>query len=156
MKWPADRIAQASPKSFGMYEKAMVLMAEGKDVIHLEVGRPSFDTPKHIKEAAKKSLDDGNVHYGEFPGDLKLREAICNKLATYNNLQPGPDEVLVTNGLTHAAYAVFTVALDEGDEVILLDPYYPQHINKLELAGGKLVTVPLDKSNGYSIDGDAI
>lgn len=156
MKWPADRIAQASPKSFGMYEKAMVLMAEGKDVIHLEVGRPSFDTPKHIKEAAKRSLDDGNVHYGEFPGDLKLREAICNKLATYNKLQPGPDEVLVTNGLTHAAYAVFTAALDQGDEVILLEPYYPQHINKIELAGGKIVTVPLDKSNGYAIDGDAI
>ncbi len=156
MKWPADRIAQASPKSFGMYEEAIVLMAEGKDVIHLEVGRPNFDTPKHIKEAAKKSLDDGNVHYGEFRGDFKLREAICNKLATCNKLKPDADEVLVTNGLTHAAYAVFMAAVDPGDEVILLEPYYPQHINKIELAGGKIVTAPLDKSNGFAIDGDAI
>ena len=156
MKWPAKRISQSSPKSFGMYEEAVKLMAQGQDVIHLEVGRPSFDTPQHIKDAAKKSLDDGNVHYGEFPGDLRLREAICNKLESYNKLTPGPDEVLVTNGLTHAAYAVFTAAVDEGDEVILLEPYYPQHINKIELAGGKIVTVPLDKSNGYTIDGEAI
>jgi len=156
MKWPAKRISQSSPKSFGMYEEAAKLMAQGQDVIHLEVGRPSFDTPQHIKDAAKKSLDDGNVHYGEFPGDLRLREAICNKLESYNKLTPGPDEVLVTNGLTHAAYAVFTAAVDEGDEVILLEPYYPQHINKIELAGGKIVTVPLDKSNGYTIDGEAI
>ena len=139
-----------------MYEEAAKLMAQGQDVIHLEVGRPNFDTPKHIKDAAKKSLDDGNVHYGEFPGDFKLREAICNKLKSYNNLTASPDEVLVTNGLTHAAYAVFTAAVDEGDEVILLEPYYPQHINKIELAGGKIVTAPLDKSNGYTIDGDAI
>ncbi|MCZ6774595.1 MAG: pyridoxal phosphate-dependent aminotransferase, partial [Proteobacteria bacterium] len=73
MKWPANRITQSSPKSFGMYEKAMVLMAEGIDVIHLEVGRPNFDTPLHIKEAAKKALDDGIVHYGEFAGEQYLR-----------------------------------------------------------------------------------
>jgi len=156
MKWPADRITQSSPKSFGMYEKAMVLMAEGKDVIHLEVGRPNFDTPLHIKEAAKKALDDGIVHYGEFAGELKLREAIAGKLKSYNNLDVSPDEVLVTNGLTHAAYAVFMAALDEGDEVILLEPYYPQHINKIELAGGKVVTAPLDSKNNFSIDKAAI
>ena len=156
MKWPAKRVSQSSPKSFGMYEEAVKLMAQGQDVIHLEVGRPNFDTPKHIKEATKKSLDEGNVHYGEFPGAYKLREAICNKLGPYNKLTVKPDEVLVTNGLTHAAYAVFTAAVDEGDEVILLEPYYPQHINKIELAGGKVVTAPLDRSNGYTIDGDAI
>ena len=139
-----------------MYEEAAKLMAQGQDVIHLEVGRPNFDTPQHIKDAAKKSLDAGNVHYGEFPGAFKLREAICNKLKSYNNLTPSPDEVLVTNGLTHAAYAVFTAAVDEGDEVILLEPYYPQHINKIELAGGKIVMAPLDKSNGFTIDRDTI
>jgi len=139
-----------------MYEEAMKLMARGQDVIHLEVGRPSFDTPQHIKDAAKKSLDEGNVHYGEFPGAFKLREAICNKLSSYNKLTVKPDEVLVTNGLTHAAYAVFTAAVDEGDEVILLEPYYPQHINKIELAGGKVITAPLDRANGFAIDGTAI
>jgi aspartate aminotransferase len=156
MKWPADRISQSSPKSFGMYEKAMVLMAEGKDVIHLEVGRPSFDTPLHIKEATKKALDEGKVHYGEFAGELKLRRAIADKLKSHNKLDASPDDILVTNGLTHGAYAVFMAALDEGDEVILLEPYYPQHINKIELAGGKIVTVPLDAGNGFAIDRGAI
>ena len=73
MKWPANRISQSSPKSFGMYDVAQPMMARGEDLIHLEVGRPDFDTPQHIKDAAKQSLDDGNVHYGEFPGALKLR-----------------------------------------------------------------------------------
>lgn len=156
MKWPAKRIAESSPKSFGMYEQALKLMAKGQDVIHLEVGRPSFDTPQHIKAATIKSLNDGNVHYGEFSGDFKLREAICNKLTAYNKLTVHPDEVLVTNGLTHAAYAVFMAAVDEGDEVILLEPYYPQHINKIELAGGKVITAPLDSTNGYAIEGALI
>ena len=156
MKWPADRITQSSPKSFGMYEEAIVLMGQGKDVIHLEVGRPNFDTPLHIKEAAKQALDDGIVHYGEFAGELMLRQAIADKLMSFNQLDVSPDEVLVTNGLTHAAYAVFTAALDEGDEVILLEPYYPQHINKIELAGGKVVLAPLDRENGFQIDRNAI
>ncbi len=156
MKWPADRITQSSPKSFGMYEEAIVLMNRGKEVIHLEVGRPSFDTPLHIKEAAKKALDDGIVHYGEFAGDSMLREALAGKLEDFNKLTVSPDEILVTNGTTHAAYAVFMAALDEGDEVILLEPYYPQHINKIELAGGKVVLAPLDKDNNFGIDRAAI
>jgi aspartate aminotransferase len=135
-----------------MYEEALVLMAEGKELIHLEVGRPNFDTPLHIKEAAKKALDEGVVHYGEFAGDSELRRAISDKLKSFNKFNASPDEVLVTNGLTHAAFAVFMAALDEGDEVILLEPYYPQHINKIELAGGKVVTAQLDKNNGFQID----
>jgi aspartate aminotransferase len=156
MKWPADRISQSSPKSFGMYEKAMVLMAQGIELIHLEFGRPNFDTPVHIKEAAKKALDDGRVHYGEFAGELKFRQALSAKLKALNGLDVAPDEVLVTNGLTHAAYVVFMAALDKGDEVILLEPYYPQHINKIELAGGKVVTAPLDRENGFTINREAI
>jgi aspartate aminotransferase len=139
-----------------MYEKAMVHIAQGKDVIHLEVGRPNFDTPLHIKEAAKKALDDGIVHYGEFAGELKLRQAISGKLKSFNKFDASPNEVLVTNGITHAAYAVFMAALDEGDEVILLEPYYPQHINKIELAGGKVVTALLDRENDFRIDQAAI
>jgi aspartate aminotransferase len=156
MKWPSDRVAKCSPKSFGMYDKASALMAEGRELIHLEVGRPNFDTPVHIKEATKKALDDGVVHYGAFPGDLALREAISARLKTYNGLNASTDEILVTNGLTHAAYAVFTAALDPGDEVILLEPYYPQHIGKIELAGGKVVTAPLDARNGFRLDPEAI
>ena len=139
-----------------MYEKAMDLIAQGKGVIHLEVGRPNFDTPLHIKEATKKALDDGIVHYGDFYGELKLREALSEKLSEYNKIDADPDEIVITNGITHAAYATFMAALDDGDEVILLEPYYPQHINKIELAGGKVITAPLDRENGFQIDQTAI
>ena len=156
MKWPADRINETSPKSFGMYEKAIPLMAQGVDLIHLEVGRPNFDTPAHIKAAAKQALDDGLVHYGDFPGNLNFRDALARKLAKRNDIQVSSDEILVTVGTTHAAYVACMAALDPGDEVILLDPYYPQHVNKIELAGGSIVTAPLDRSNGFRINGAAI
>lgn len=156
MKWPANRISESSKKSFGMYEKAAKLMSEGVDVIHLEVGRPSFDTPKHVKEATKKALDDGLVHYGDFFGEPKFRQALVEKLNRYNQIQVTPDEVVVTGGLTHGAYATCMAAIDPGDEVILLEPYYPQHINKVELAGGKIVTAPLNRNKNFSIDPQAI
>lgn len=152
MKWPAERISSSSPKSFGMYEKASKLMAQGVDLIHLEVGMPSFDTPQHIKDAAIESLQGGLVHYGPFPGNQNLRQAIVKRLAEYNDLQVQEDEIIVTNGLTHASYAVMMAALDPGDEVILLEPYYPQHVNKIELPGAKVVTAPLDKDNNFSIN----
>ena len=156
MKWPADRITQSSKKSFGMYEQAIGLMKQGIDLIHLEVGRPDFDTPQHIKDAAKKALDEGKVHYGEFAGETHFREALAEKLNSYNNIQASADEVIVVNGLTHGAYAACMAALDPGDEVILLEPYYPQHVNKIELAGAVPVLAPLDKENGFRIDTTAI
>ena len=156
MKWPANRISESSRKSFGMYEKAIPLMEQGIDVIHLEVGMPSFDTPAHIKEATKQALDDGLVHYGDFLGNLNFREALQRKLAEVNNIEVGTDEILVTTGLTHCAYIVGMAALDPGDEVIVLEPYYPQHINKVELPGGKVVTVALDRENNFRLDAEAI
>ena len=156
MKWPADRIMQSSEKSFGMYEEALPLMARGIDVIHLEVGMPSFDTPAHIKEACKAALDGGMVHYGDFLGNEPFRRALVEKLAARNGIRAAADEVLVTSGLTHGAYITCMAALDPGDEVILLSPYYPQHVNKIELAGGVVVTAPLDRSRGFALDGAAI
>ena len=156
MKWPAKRITESSTKSFGMYEKAIPMMEQGIDVIHLEVGMPSFDTPAHIKEAAKQALDDGQVHYSDFRGVQKFRDALAEKVAERNHIPVDADEILVCSGLTHAAYAICMAAIDDGDEVIVLDPYYPQHVNKIELPGGKVVPVPLDKATNFSIDAQAI
>lgn len=156
MKWPAGRISSSSPKSFGMYEKAARLAASGADLVHLEVGMPSFDTPQNIKDATIAALQGGQVHYGDFRGNISLRRAIVRRLAQYNELRVKEDEIIVTNGLTHASYAVFMAAIDPGDEVILLAPYYPQHINKIELAGGRVVLAPLDADNNFAIDAAAI
>lgn len=156
MKWPSDRISKSSPKSFGMYEKARKLMDQGIDVIHLEVGMPSFDTPQHIKDGAIAALQGGLVHYGDFAGNAGLRRAISKRLADHNAVTFSESEIVVTNGLTHASYAVMMAAIDPGDEVILLEPYYPQHVNKIELAGGKVVFAPLDKARNFAIDPQTI
>lgn len=138
-----------------MYEKASRLYPNA-DLIHLEVGLPGFDTPQHIKDAAIAALRTGKVHYSAFPGTIELRRAIVARLKAHNGLAVTENEVVVTNGLTHASYAVFMAALDPGDEVILLEPYYPQHVNKIEMAGGKVVLAPLDKAKGFAIDPAAI
>ena len=157
MKWPADRLATQINKSFGMFEVAHEMEKKGvDDIIHLEVGRPSYDTPGHIKEASKKALDNGVVHYGDLRGNTKLREALARKLKDYNGIEVTPDEVLITNGLTQASFATFMAGLEEGDEVIVFEPYYPQHNKKIELLGAKVVTVPLAKSKEYRLDPDAL
>lgn len=156
MKWPAVRISESSEKSLGMYIPAMMLERQGADVIHLEVGRPNFDTPLHIKEATKAALDAGLVHYGHPAGNEDFRESIAAKLRRENDITVTAEEIIVTNGLTHAAYMTCMAGLDPGDEVIVLEPYYPQHINKIELAGGITVPVPLDKNRNYAIDEQAI
>lgn len=156
MKWPANRITNTSKKSFGMFEKALAIEAAGHDLIHLEFGKPHHDTPQHIKDGAIAALQAGKVHYSDLRGEPALRAALAAKLAADNAIHVGPEGILVTNGLTHAAYLAFMAALDEGDEVILLDPYYPQHINKIELAGGVPVIAPLDRANGFAIRADWI
>ncbi len=154
MKWPADRISNSVEKSFGMYDKASELEKSGADLIHLEVGRPNFDTPAHIKQTTKDALDAGKVHYGEFPGELHFRQAIAEKLLRDNKIDAGVDEILVTSGLTQNVFAVCMAAIDPGDEVLVLDPYYPQHVAKVQLAGGVIVPVPL--GDDFRINAEAI
>lgn len=150
MKHLAKRITNTSPKSFGMYQKAA--MSGRDDLIHLEVGRPFADTPQHIKDATIKALQDGCVHYSDLAGLPHLREALAEKLRRKNSLDVGPDRIIVTNGLTHGSYAALMAFLDEGDEAILLEPYYPQHIGKIEMAGAVPVMAPLDAANGFRLD----
>lgn len=150
MKQLARRITGTSKKSFGMYARAA---ASGRnDLIHMELGKPFADTPQHIKDATIAAIQAGKVHYSDLPGILPLREAIAAKLARQNGMDVTPDQVVVTNGLTHGSYAALMAFIDDGDEVILLEPYYPQHIGKIELAGGVAVPVPLDVANDYAID----
>lgn len=154
MKWPADRIANTSKKSFGMYETA--LKSGLDDLIHLELGQPIFDTPAHIKEATIAAIRAGKVHYSDIQGEPAFRSALARKLFTYNGINAAPENVVVTNGLTHASYLAFMASLDVGDEVILLDPYYPQHLNKIELAGGVPVIARLAREQNFEIRADLI
>lgn len=149
----ARRITQTSAKDFGMFARAFG--REG-DLIHLELGRPVEDTPDHIKDATIAALRAGHVHYSDLQGIPELRHALAGKMAQDNGTDYTADEIIVTNGLTQASYAAFMALLDEGDEAILLAPYYPQHIGKIELAGAKAVIAPLDTDNGFAIRRDLI
>ena len=146
---PARRITQTSPKNFGMFAKAFGMPG---DLIHLELGMPVEDTPQPIKDATIAALQAGQVHYSDLQGIPELRDALAAKLRDRNSLDVTPEEVLVTNGLTHGSFAAFMAFIDDGDEVLLLAPYYPQHIGKAELAGGRVTVASLDAANGFSIN----
>jgi aspartate aminotransferase len=151
----AARITSSAPKNYGMYAKAARL-PDQSELIYLAVGQPAHDTPEHIKAATIAALTDGQVHYSDLPGIAPLRAALAHKLRTFNGIAATADDVLVTNGLTHGSFAAFFSILDPGDEVILLDPHYPQHAGKIELAGGRVVSAPLDAEHGFSIRADWI
>ena len=140
-----------------MYETAARLQQSGADVIHLEVGRPSSITPSHIREAAKQALDDGIVHYGELMGSSGLREALSERYKRERGLDYGPDEILITAGVTQASFAAFMCALEEGDEAIVLEPFYPQHNSKIRFAGAEVVLVPMRQREGlFRLDAEAV
>jgi aspartate aminotransferase len=150
----AERITASSPKSFGMYAKAALVDQAG--LIHMELGQPAHDTPQHIKAATIAAITAGHIHYSDPPGIAPLREALARKLSNVNGIAATTGDVVVTNGLTHASFAAFFAIINPGDEVILLDPYYPQHVGKIELAGGRVVSAPLDAEHGFSIRADSI
>jgi aspartate aminotransferase len=146
---PARRITDTSPKNFGMFAKAVGMPG---DLIHLELGMPAEDTPQHIKDATIAALQAGAVHYSDLQGMVELRVALADKLRRQNKLDVTADDVLITNGLTQGSFAAFMAYLEEGDEALLLAPFYPQHIGKAELAGAKVTIAPLDAANGFSIN----
>ncbi|MET3792447.1 pyridoxal phosphate-dependent aminotransferase [Aquamicrobium terrae] len=152
----ARRVTQTSKKSYGMFAKAAGMAKEGRDLIHLELGQPVHDTPDHIKQATIRALQAGEVHYSDLQGIPQLREVLAAKVRDYNRIDVSASEILVTNGLTQASFAAFMALLDDGEEAILLEPYYPQHLGKIEMAGAKPVMAPLDKKAGFRIRKDLI
>ena len=119
-----------------MAKMARELKAEGKDVIDLSIGEPDFDTPEHIKEAAKKALDDGYTKYTPVNGLLELREAITRKFSRDNGLYYTPHQIVVSNGAKQSVYNLCMALLDPGDEVILPAPYWVSYYEIIKMAGG--------------------
>ena len=105
-----------------MMEKANQMQKQGQDVIHMEVGRPDFDTPEVIKQAAYDSIARGNVFYTSNYGTPELRKAIADKLLRDNNIAYEPEEILVTIGVGEGTYAAVAAFLEPGDEVLVPNP----------------------------------
>jgi aminotransferase len=138
-----------------VFQAAVEMERQGRDVIHLEIGRPDFDTPGHIKEAAKQALDQGFVHYTSNYGIPELRAAIADKLALENGIRVDPEtEIIVTAGSNEAVLLACLSFLEPGDEVLIPDPVWPHYFHCVELAGASAVHVPLNEESGFCVSPD--
>ena len=137
--------------TLGITAKAKRMQAEGIDVIGFSAGEPDFDTPKNVKEAAKKAIDAGFTKYTPTSGIPELKAAICDKLKRDNGLEYGPGEILVSCGAKHAIFNAALVLCDDGDEVILPSPYWVSYPEMVKLVGGKLVVVKTTQKNNFKI-----
>jgi aspartate aminotransferase len=148
----AARVGQVTPSlTLAIAAKAKAMKAEGIDVCSFSAGEPDFDTPEHIKAAAKKALDEGKTKYGPAAGEPKLREAIARKLKTENGLDYKAENVIVTNGGKHGLYNLMMALIEPGDEVIIPAPYWLSYPEMVKLAGGVPVIIQTDTATGYKI-----
>ncbi|MEM9119129.1 MAG: pyridoxal phosphate-dependent aminotransferase [Cyanobacteria bacterium P01_F01_bin.56] len=148
----ANRIQQVSPSmTLAISAKAKAMKSEGIDVCSFSAGEPDFDTPTHIREAAKRALDEGKTRYGPAAGEPALRDAIAQKLRTDNQLNYQADNVIVTNGGKHALYGLMMAAINPGDEVIIPTPYWVSYPEMVKLAGGHPVLIHTTPASGYKL-----
>ena len=133
-----------------MFEEVTRREKLGEKIIHLEIGRPDFDTPVHIKEAAKRAIDGGNVHYSSNYGIPELRDAIAKKLKRDNDLTYDPaNEIVVTVGANEAVLITMMGLLNPGDEVLIPDPCWLHYFYCAQMAGAVPVSVPLREEKGF-------
>lgn len=148
----AHRVSKVTPSmTLAIDAKAKALKASGMDICSFSAGEPDFDTPEHIKAAAKLALDRGKTKYGPAAGMPELKQAIADKLASEDGLEYAPDQIIVTNGGKHSLYNLMMALLDPGDEVIIPVPYWVSYPEMVKLADGEPVFVITDEASGYKI-----
>ena len=134
-----------------MMQKGRELAAQGLDVINLAGGEPDFDTPKHIQQAAFDAIAAGDTHYPPPFGKPELLDAICAKLERENNVQAVPEQLLVTPGGKWALYTALASLLNDGDEVMILDPAWVSYAPMVRLNRGVPVHVPLPAADSFRV-----
>jgi aspartate aminotransferase len=138
--------------AFEVLAKAKKLEAEGKHIIHLEIGEPDFPTPDNISQAAIKSIQAGDTHYTPSNGILPLRESIARYMSRTRGLEFHPDEVVMTPGGKPIMFYAIIALVDEGDEVIYPNPGFPIYESMIKFMGGKPVPIPLKEDKGFAFD----
>jgi aspartate/methionine/tyrosine aminotransferase len=142
--------------AFEVAARARALEAEGRSIVHLEIGEPDFDTPANVRAAAKQALDAGATHYAPFPGIPTLREAIAADATARKGFPVTPDRVFVTvGGKGVMLYAILGI-VDPGDEVIVPDPGYPIYESLVRFVGGTPVAIPIRMANDFRLDVDEL
>ncbi len=138
----SDRLNRLAPSAtLAMSQKSGEMKAQGIDVINLSVGEPDFNTPEHIKEAAKRAIDENFSKYSPVPGYVELRKAIADKLKNENGLQYSTNEILVSNGAKQSVCNTVMALVNDGEEVIIPAPYWVSYPQMVKLAGGVPVIV---------------
>ena len=148
----ASRLSPIKPSiTLAVTARAAKLKAEGVDVIGFGAGEPDFDTPTHIKDAAKAALDKGDTKYTAVAGTMALRKAVAKDLEKAHGLVYTPEQIVASTGAKHTLYELFQVLLDPGDEVIIPAPYWVSYPDMVMLADGKPVIVPTTAEDGFRI-----
>ncbi|ATL47860.1 aspartate aminotransferase [Chitinophaga caeni] len=138
----AERLSRISePQTIMMAKLSRELKAQGIDVVDLSLGEPDFDTPNHIRAAAKSAIDDGHTHYTPVAGIADLKKAVVHKLKRDNNLDYSPEQVVVSTGAKQSLANVVLSLVDPGDEVIIPTPYWVTYAALVNLCQGKIVTI---------------
>ena len=148
----ADRLSRISePQTIKMAKLGRELKAQGIDIVDLSIGEPDFDTPAHIREAAKKAIDEGFTHYTPVAGYADVRQAVVHKLKRDNGLDYTPEQIVVSTGAKQClANAVLSI-VNPGDEVIIPTPYWVTYSEQVSLCQGEVVFVPCSIENNYKI-----
>ncbi|URR34686.1 pyridoxal phosphate-dependent aminotransferase [Thermosynechococcus sp. HN-54] len=151
MDW-ATRVMRVTPSvTLAIDAKAKAMRAAGEDICSFSAGEPDFDTPAHIREAAKAALDQGKTRYGPAAGEPALRQAIATKLNNDNHLPYRAENILVTNGGKQALFNLMLALINPGDEVIIPAPYWVSYPEMVHLASGTPVIVATTAETGYRI-----
>ena len=142
--------------AFEVLVKARALEAKGRSIIHLEIGEPDFDTPKHVVEAAKQALDEGWTHYGPTQGYPDFREVLAQHVSETRGINVGPENVCVVPGGKPIIFFPMLALIEEGDEVIYPNPGFPIYESMIKFAGGVAVPMPLVEERSFSFDLDLL
>ena len=152
MSFLSQTLARVKPSpTIAMTMRAQQLTAEGRDIITLSAGEPDFDTPEHIRDAAKAAIDAGHTRYTAVDGMPALKRAICDKFARENGLDYTPAQISVGTGGKQILYNALMATLNPGDEVIIPAPYWVSYPDMVLLAGGAPVILPAGMEAGYRI-----
>ena len=136
--------------AFETLAKAKKLESMGKNIVHLEIGEPDFDSPEYVINAAKKALDDGFTHYGPSAGQPELREAIAVHQSEFNGYSISPENVIVTPGGKPVMFFSILALVEEGDEVIYPNPGFPIYESMINYSGAKAVPMKLEESKDFN------
>jgi aspartate aminotransferase len=140
--------------AFSTLAKAKALEAQGREIIHLEIGEPDFDTPSHIVEAGCRALREGHTHYTPTAGIPELRAAIAAEVARSRRIEVDPAQVVVTPGGKPIMFFAILALVDEGEEVLIPNPAFPIYESMVNFVGGRPVFVPLRQENEFRFDLD--